>query len=131
MKEWSSMNALAQQTEFLSWKIVPARLDALQAAWFLGFEPHEIPILIAGGLLKPLGHPARNATKFFATQALEQLRSDEKWLARASDAICQYWRERNARNRSYKREANGRNRFNRQTDRNGRAGSPMNATATG
>src|SRR5207244_7695003 len=32
--------------------------------------------------LKPLGHPARNATKFFATQALEQLRRDEKWLAR-------------------------------------------------
>jgi hypothetical protein len=42
--------------------------------------------------LKPLGHPARNATKFFATQALEQLRQDEKWLARASDAICEYWR---------------------------------------
>jgi len=125
------MNALAQQTEFLSWKIVPARLDALQAAWFLGFEPHEVPILIAAGLLKPLGHPARNATKFFATQALEQLRSDEKWLARASDAICQYWRERNARNRRCERRANGSNRFNRRTDRNGWANSSTNATATG
>lgn len=30
---------MAQRTEFLSWKIVPARLDALQAARFLGFEP--------------------------------------------------------------------------------------------
>jgi hypothetical protein len=125
------MNELAQQTEFLSWKIVPARLDALQAAWFLGFEPHEIPILIAASLLKPLGHPARNATKFFATQALEQLRRDEKWLARASDAICAYWRERNARNRSCERGTNGSNRFNRRTDRNGRAGSPASATATG
>lgn len=91
------MNVTAQQTEFLSWKIVPARLDALQAAWFLGFEPHEIPMLIAASLLKPLGHPARNSTKFFATEALEQLRRDEKWLARASDAIASYWRERNAR----------------------------------
>jgi hypothetical protein len=54
MKEWLSMNALVQQTEFLSRKIVPARLDALQAAWFLGFETREIPILIAAGLLKPL-----------------------------------------------------------------------------
>lgn len=125
------MNALAQQTEFLSWKIVPARLDALQAAWFLGFEPHEIPILIAAGLLKPLGHPARNATKFFATQALEQLRSDEKWLARASDAICQYWRERNARNRSCERRATGNNGFNRRTDRNGHADPPTNGTAIG
>ena len=43
------MNALAQQTEFLSWKIVPARLDALQASWFLGFEPQEIPMLVAAG----------------------------------------------------------------------------------
>jgi hypothetical protein len=48
-------------------------------------------------LLKPLGHPARNSTKFFATETLEQFRRDEKWLARASDAISSYWRERNAR----------------------------------
>ena len=91
------MNVTAQQTEFLSWKVVPARLDANQAAWFLGFEPHEIPRLVTAGLLKPLGHPARNSTKFFATETLEQFRRDEKWLARASDAIAGYWRERNAR----------------------------------
>jgi len=112
-------------------QLVPARLDALQAAWFLGFEPHEIPILIAAGLLKPLGHPARNATKFFVTQALEQLRCDEKWLARASDANCQYWRERNARNRNRERGPTRNNRFNRQSDRNSRADCPTNATATG
>ena len=125
------MNTTSEQTDFLSWKIVPARLDATQAAWFLGFELHEIPILIAAHLLKPLGHPARNATKFFATQALEQLRQDEKWLARASDAICEYWRERNARNRSCERGPNGNSRFNRRTGRNGRADSPTNATVTG
>ena len=125
------MNTTSEQTDFLSWKIVPARLDATQAAWFLGFELHEIPILIAAHLLKPLGHPARNATKFFATQALEQLRRDEKWLARASDAICEYWRERNAGNRGCERGPNGNNRFNRGSDRIGRAGSPTNATATG
>lgn len=94
------MNTTAQQNEFLGWKILPARLDATQAAWYLGFEPHEIPILIAGNLLKPLGKPARNCTKFFATETLEQLRHDEKWLARASDAIAAYWRQRNARKRS-------------------------------
>ena len=97
------MNNIAQQTEFLSWKIIPARLDATQTAWFLGFEPHEIPLLVAASLLKPLGHPARNSTKFFATETLDQLRRDEKWLARASDAIATYWRERNSR-----RSANSR-----------------------
>ena len=91
------MNELAHQTEFLSWKIAPARLNATQTAWFLGFEIHQIPILVAAGLLKPLGHPPRNGTKFFATETLEQLRRDEKWLARASDAICAYWRQSNAR----------------------------------
>jgi hypothetical protein len=98
------MNITAQQTEFLSWKVVPARLDATQTAWFLGFEPHEIPRLVTAGLLKPLGHPARNSTKFFATETLEQFRRDEKWLARASDAIASYWRERNA----HKQQARGR-----------------------
>ena len=57
-------------------------------------------MLVAVGLLKPLGHPARNSTKFFATETLEQFRRDEKWLARASDAIRNYWRERNARKKS-------------------------------
>ena len=94
------MNTTAQQNEFHSWKILPARLDASQAAWYLGFEPHEIPMLIAANLLKPLGKPARNCTKYFATESLEQLRRDEKWLARASDAIAAYWRHRNARKRS-------------------------------
>jgi hypothetical protein len=125
------MNTTSEQAEFLSWKIVPARLDATQAAWFLGFEMHEIAILIAASLLKPLGHPARNGTKFFATQALEQLRRDEKWLARATDAICEYWRERNARNRGRGRGTDGSGRFNRRSDQNGRAGSPTNVTAAG
>lgn len=57
-------------------------------------------MLIAASLLKPLGKPARNGTKFFATETLEQLRRDEKWPARVSDAIGSYWRERSARKKS-------------------------------
>ena len=97
------MNETSQQTEFLGWKIVPARLTATQAAWFLGFKPEEIPLLVAAGLLKPLGHPPRNSTKFFATETLEQFRRDEKWLARASDAICAYRRATNARKATSRR----------------------------
>ena len=110
------MNEIAQQSEFLSWKIAPARLSATQAAWFLGFEPHEIPILVMANLLRPLGHPARNSTKFFATETLEELRRDEKWLARASDAIRSYWRERNARKRSCGHDAKASARFNQPSD---------------
>src|SRR5258708_4649640 len=82
------MNVTEQQSKFLGWKVIPARLDATRAAWFLGFDPHEVPMLVGTGLLKPLGHPARSSTKYFAAETLDQLRHDEKWLARASDAIA-------------------------------------------
>ncbi len=65
--------------------MIPVRLDATRTAWFLGFDPHEVPVLVGSGLLKPLGHPARNSTKFFATETLEQFRRDEKWLARVRE----------------------------------------------
>ena len=81
------MNTIEQQNEFRSWKVLPARLDVCQTAWFLGFKPHDIPVLTAAGLLKPLGHPARNCIKHYATENLQALRGDEKWLARASDTI--------------------------------------------
>ncbi len=37
---------------FLNLTNTPGRLTAEQAAWFLGFSAHEIPILVAKGLLK-------------------------------------------------------------------------------
>jgi hypothetical protein len=82
---------------FLNLKLVPARLTAEETAWCLGFAAHDIPVLVAKGLLKPLGHPADNAVKFFALVALEPLRSDTKWLFRATDAMLDHWRTKNAR----------------------------------
>jgi hypothetical protein len=82
---------------FLNLANPPGRLTAEQAAWFLGFSPHEIPILIAKGLLKPLGHPPHNGQKFFLAKTLEELRRDEKWFGKASDAIVEYWRYKNSR----------------------------------
>ncbi len=81
----------------------PARMNATEAAWYLGFEPHEIPMLVGQGLLKPLGHPAANSTKFFSAEALAALRHDEKWLSKASDAIAAFWRRKNAQKRAGRR----------------------------
>jgi len=39
---------------FLNLKTPPGRLTVEQAAWFLGFSAHEIPILMAKRLLKPV-----------------------------------------------------------------------------
>jgi hypothetical protein len=85
----------SQQEQFLNLKTLPARLKVEEVAWYLGFSAHEIPILMAEGLLKPLGRPPTTGVKYFATVALEELRRDPKWLARASDAIVHYWRTRN------------------------------------
>ena len=84
-----------ERKEFLSLKVAPARLNMEEGAWFLGFAPHDIPILIQAGLLKPLGHPPRHGTKYFAAATVEQLRTDLKWLAKASDAIVEHWRKKN------------------------------------
>lgn len=86
-----------EQQEFLTLRIVPARLTVQEASWFLGFSQHEIPVLMADGLLKPLGRPPRNGLKYFASAELEERRRDIKWLAKASDAIVAHWQNKNAR----------------------------------
>lgn len=94
--------------EFLSLLLKPARVTMQQAAWLLGFGEKDIPILIARGLLRPLGHPAYNGQKFFLTTTLEDLRRDEKWFIRASDAIVDYWRDKNRRKTQAQPPANHR-----------------------
>lgn len=95
---------------FLNLKVPPARMTKEEAAWFLGFSDHEIPILLGEGLLKPLGHPPANGSKYFSAATLEGLRRDEKWLGKASDAIVEFWKTRNGR-KSVKHEgAHRRNR---------------------
>jgi hypothetical protein len=90
----------SQQLQFLNLRNLPARLTAEEAAWFLGFATHAIPILVAAGLLKPLGQPAPNASKHFATATLCELKQDTHWLFRASKEIMQYWRTKNGRKNS-------------------------------
>jgi hypothetical protein len=75
----------------------PQRLTAEEAAGRLGLSPHEIPILVGKGLLKPLGHPAPNGPKHFLTAILDDLKRDEKWHGKVSDALQEYWRHKNAR----------------------------------
>ncbi len=84
-----------ERLEFLTLRILPARLTVEETAWFLGFSQNEISMLMADGLLKPLGRPPRNGQKYFATAELEELRRDGKWMAKASDTIVAYWRKRN------------------------------------
>ena len=97
----------SQQEQFLNLKTHPARVKAEEAAWLLGFTAYEIPILVAAGLLKPLGRPPASGVKYFATAVLEDLRRDAKWLGRASDCIVEYWRDRNEKKAAHREPIHG------------------------
>jgi hypothetical protein len=90
---------------FLNLRHLPANVSAELAAAYLGFAPHEIPILVGKGLLKPLGHPAQNSPKFFLMVTLEELRRDEKWFGKARDAIADFWHNKNTRKPSVQNQA--------------------------
>jgi len=73
----------------------PARLTVEQTASLLNCQTHDIPTLVAARLLKPLGNPPPNGTKFFATAEVIELCKDRAWLARITNAIHHYWRKKN------------------------------------
>jgi hypothetical protein len=70
----------------------PARLTVEQAAWVLNCQPHDIPVLVTTRLLRPLGHPAANATKYFATLEVLELARDRSWLAKITSTVSEHWR---------------------------------------
>ena len=74
---------------------LPARVDADGAASILGFQAHDIPILISQKLLKPLGKPTAKSVKYFSTAELIALAGDRSWLDKATKTISETWQERN------------------------------------
>jgi hypothetical protein len=79
---------------------LPARIDASRIARVLGFAEHDIPILIKAGLLKPLGKPVPNATKWFSSMEAVRLARDLTWLDSATKRISQHWMQKNANRRT-------------------------------
>src|ERR1700722_9966519 len=94
-----------ERKDFLNLRTPPARILVEEAAWHLGFAPHDIPVLVRAGLLKPLGHPPSSATKYFATATIQRLSDDVNWLSRASDAIVRHWQVKNERSRKKKSDS--------------------------
>ena len=74
---------------------LPARLTAEQVAWVINCQSHDVPVLAAARLLKPLGNPAPNGPKFFATSEVLELCRDKAWLIKVTNAINQHWRQQN------------------------------------
>jgi hypothetical protein len=90
-----------EQARFLSLLgQLPVRLTAEQAGWVLNCQAHDIPALISARLLKPLGNPSQNSTKYFATADLLEITKDKSWLVKATNAISQHWQHQNSRRRN-------------------------------
>jgi hypothetical protein len=62
----------------------------------LNCQPHDVPVLVAARLLKPLGNPQKNDIKFFATAELLELVKDQAWLVKVTNAVNRHWQKKNA-----------------------------------
>ena len=76
---------------------VPARLTAEQVAWVLNCQSHDVPVLVASRLLKPLGNPPANGIKYFATSDIVESIKDRTWLVRVTTTVHQHWHKKNQR----------------------------------
>jgi hypothetical protein len=90
-------NRLCPSSEdgILNIRRIPARIDSRTTAAILGFQEHDIPVLVSAGLLSPLGKPVQNATKYFAAFEIESLAQDYKWLWKATQAAYDHWKNKN------------------------------------
>ena len=99
------MFAAKQLTEkeiitLLNCQRLSGRLTSAEAAAVLGFGEGDITTLMAAKLLKPLGKPAPNAPKFFASVTVSALAQDERWLNLATIAVTKHWLNKNSRKRA-------------------------------
>lgn len=74
---------------------LPGRLTARQTAALLGFQPHDIPILVAAGLLKPLGGPPPQASRYFFTPEILELAANRQFASKATNALYKHWGRKN------------------------------------
>jgi hypothetical protein len=56
---------------------------------------HDLPALTRAKLLRPLGDPAPNGHKYFASAEILALAQDRQWLDKATRVVSRHWQERN------------------------------------
>jgi hypothetical protein len=103
----SSRAAATAQERFalLNARRLPGRLNTSEAALLLGFQEHDIALLVAAKLLVPLGKPAPNAPKYFAAVQIAERASDCEWLSDATKQLAKHWFGKNQRKSTHARSA--------------------------
>ena len=94
----ASRSAVGTQDKLavLNCRRLPARLNISETGLLLGFQEHDIPVLVAAKLLTPLGKPAQNAPKYFASIEILACADDREWLSSATRAIAKHWLQKNS-----------------------------------
>ena len=86
--------------KLLGLRRLPGRITAEQAAKLLGFETHDIPVLLKSKELRALGCPSQQSVKYFASSAIEELSRNEKWLSHATRLIQNNWSRQNQKRKT-------------------------------
>ena len=77
----------------------PACVGMEEAAAIFGWPHYYLPFLVRAGHLKPLGKPAQNARKWFATVEIERMSCDPVWLDKAIRIVEKQIQEMNKKQR--------------------------------
>lgn len=88
----------SNDTAFLATLAQPvARFTAEQVALTLNCQVYDVPILVNGGLLSPLGKPRANSTKYFSSVDVLEKGRDPKWLHKMTLTLGRHWQAKNAK----------------------------------
>jgi hypothetical protein len=77
----------------------PACVGMEAAAAMFGWPDYYLPFLVRAGHLKPLGKPAQNARKWFATVEIERMSGHLDWLDKAMRIVEKQIQEMNKKQR--------------------------------
>lgn len=75
-----------------------------EAADIFGWPQYYLPFLVRAGHLKPLGKPAQNARKWFATVEIERLSNNPAWLDKAIRIVEKQIQEMNQKQKGREQE---------------------------
>lgn len=82
-------------------KYWPACVGAEDAAAIFGWPVYYMPFLVRSRHLKPLGKPAQNGRKWFATVELAQHSQDRDWLDKAVRIVARRIHEMNDKQKKF------------------------------
>jgi hypothetical protein len=94
------VGSLQDVQALLNCRRLPGRLNTTEAAVLLGFQEHDIAPLVAAKLLTPLGKPAQNSPKYFASVDVVNAAQDRNWLSQATRMLSRHWSEKNSRKKT-------------------------------